>query len=43
VRGVQDPHGRSLRGLMAPEFVESWAGTFAAGQSAGVATATAPV
>jgi 3-oxoacyl-[acyl-carrier-protein] synthase III len=43
VRGVQDPHGRSLRGLMAPEFVESWAGTFADGQSAGVATATAPV
>jgi 3-oxoacyl-[acyl-carrier-protein] synthase III len=40
VRGVQDPHGRSLRGLMAPEFVESWAGTFAAGEPAGVATAT---
>lgn len=27
VRAHQDPHGISLPGLMAPQFVESWAGT----------------
>jgi 3-oxoacyl-[acyl-carrier-protein] synthase III len=40
VRAVQDPHGRSLQGLMAPQFVESWATQFAAGAPAGMATAT---
>jgi 3-oxoacyl-[acyl-carrier-protein] synthase-3 len=39
VRAVQDPHGRSLQGLMAPQFVESWATQFAAGAPAGVAVA----
>ncbi len=30
VRATQDPHGVSRAGLMAPEFVESWAAEFAA-------------
>ncbi|MCU0635612.1 MAG: ketoacyl-ACP synthase III [Gemmatimonadaceae bacterium] len=39
VRRVQDPHGRSLAGLMAPQFVETWAADFAHGTPAGAAVA----
>jgi 3-oxoacyl-[acyl-carrier-protein] synthase-3 len=42
VRAVQDPHGRSAPGLMAPQFVESWAPEFAQGGAAGHVNAAAP-
>jgi 3-oxoacyl-[acyl-carrier-protein] synthase-3 len=35
VRAAQDPHGRSRVGLMAPQFVETWADEFAHGAPAG--------